>query len=240
MPDTPIEDHLSKITTRWDEIFAAHNTEDEQGCLPNVAQQNVLRRYADCVHRYILAATGDHHVAEDLTQDFALRFLRGDYSRARPEKGRFRDYLKTSLRNLITDHFRSQSKKHLKEIYEHLEKNEQQLDSLEEQLMSDWRKQILNLSWNNLKQFEFERNNFFHTVLAFRAKHPKENSDWLAAELSKQIGQSVNSEWVRQKLHRARKKFGSLLIEQVRSTINSEDELEQEIAELKLQQYIAV
>ena len=106
--------------------------------------------------------------------------------------------------------------------------------------MSDWRKQILNLSWNNLKQFEFERNNFFHTVLAFRAKHPKENSDWLAAELSKQIGQSVNSEWVRQKLHRARKKFGSLLIEQVRSTINSEDELEQEIAELKLQQYIAV
>ena len=111
MPDTPIEDHLSKITTRWDEIFAAHNTEDEQGCLPNVAQQNVLRRYADCVHRYILAATGDHHVAEDLTQDFALRFLRGDYSRARPEKGRFRDYLKTSLRNLITDHFRSQSKK---------------------------------------------------------------------------------------------------------------------------------
>jgi len=240
MPNTPNENRLSRITTRWDEIFAAHGDSAESGTVPNQAQQNVLRRYADCVHRYILAATGDHHVAEDLTQDFALRFLRGDYGRARPEKGRFRDYLKTSLRNLITDHFRSQSNKNLKEVYEHLEQNEKHLDSLEERLMSDWRKQVLNLAWNALKQFEVDKKNFFHTVLEFRAQNPNENSEWLASKLSKKLGQPVNAEWVRQKLHRARKKFGALLIEQVRTTVASEDELEQEIAELKLQQYIAV
>jgi DNA-directed RNA polymerase specialized sigma24 family protein len=46
----------------------------------------------------------DPEVADDLAQEFALRFLRGDFQRADPERGRCRDYLKRALINLVHDY----------------------------------------------------------------------------------------------------------------------------------------
>ena len=41
--------------------------------------------------------TRDEQLAEELFQEFALRMLRGDFRRAEPLRGRFRDYLKTVI-----------------------------------------------------------------------------------------------------------------------------------------------
>ena len=43
-----------------------------------------------------------------IAQEFAVRFLRGDFRRADPGRGRFRDYLKTALIHLVTDYRRAQ------------------------------------------------------------------------------------------------------------------------------------
>ena len=47
-------------------------------------------------------------MAEELTQEFALRFLDGKYHGADRECGRFRNFVKGVLAHLIADHYRRQ------------------------------------------------------------------------------------------------------------------------------------
>src|SRR5262245_4705081 len=76
----------------------------------SVKHIELLQRYRGPAYRYLLACVRSADVAEDLAQDFALKFLRGDFGKADPQRGRFRDYLRTSLSRLATDHFRKQQK----------------------------------------------------------------------------------------------------------------------------------
>src|SRR5256885_1610619 len=52
------------------------------------------------------SAARDEVEAEELCQEFALRFLRGDFRHADPDRGRFRDYLKVALRHLAGERSR--------------------------------------------------------------------------------------------------------------------------------------
>jgi RNA polymerase sigma-70 factor (ECF subfamily) len=72
------------------------------------AQRVVLLRYYQPIFRYLRAMVRDDDTAEELTHEFAVRFLRGDFRRADPSRGRFRDLLKRSLRHLVIDHWRRQ------------------------------------------------------------------------------------------------------------------------------------
>src|SRR5262249_42324166 len=54
------------------------------------------------------AMVRDDDAAEELTQEFAVRFLRGDFRQADPSRGRFRDLLKRALRHLAIDYWRRQ------------------------------------------------------------------------------------------------------------------------------------
>ena len=67
-----------------------------------------MQRYSPAIYRYLLGAVRDTDTADELFQEFALRFLRGDFKRANPERGRFRDFLKTALYHLIVDHQKRQ------------------------------------------------------------------------------------------------------------------------------------
>jgi RNA polymerase sigma-70 factor (ECF subfamily) len=44
--------------------------------------------------RYLLKVTADRDLTDDLTQEFALRVLRGDFRAADPSRRRFRDFFK--------------------------------------------------------------------------------------------------------------------------------------------------
>src|SRR4051812_35402116 len=102
--DAARDDRLSQITTQWTMLLRAHaGTPDAARSI----QHALLERYGGAVTRYLLGAVRDPDVAGDLAQDFAVRFLRGDFRRADPGRGRFRDYLKTALGHLVTDHRRA-------------------------------------------------------------------------------------------------------------------------------------
>lgn len=58
--------------------------------------------------RYFQAALHDPDIATDLTPDFALRFVRGDFWNVAPDRGRFRDFLRVALANMLRDHRRRQ------------------------------------------------------------------------------------------------------------------------------------
>ena len=232
---------LSRITTNWDEIFQCQRGEHRDDAAA-AARNAILVRYGSSIYRYILGASRNSDVAEDLAQEFALRFVRGDYRNVDPAKGRFRDYLKTSLRNLVTDHFRKKPTPELtRSAADRLtdESVTNQLAQLENEFQVHWRQEILSHAWMELEKFESDRQNYFYTVLHFRAENPRINSVALAVALSNQIGRTVSPEWVRQNLHRARLKFAELLIAEVRTSLSSQDEdtIQDELCELGLQKY---
>ena len=236
----PLENRLSNISTNWEELIAAH---DELHVDRKSAELRgeLLRRYSGCAYQYILGATKNHHAAEDLSQEFALRFVRGDFRNANPKQGRFRDYLKVSLRNLITDFFRS--KPNDVEIGKlGAEVQAVTLDSLESMFSQQWRERVLSIVWNSLKEFEAGKQTQYYSVLHLRTQHADSSSEQLAKLFSEQIGKTVTADWIRQTLRRARRKFSDLLIEEVGKTLhsNSRQEIRDELAELGLKKYVDV
>lgn len=99
----PADDRLSRIETNWSVIRRAH---DPGAAAAQRAQQDLLERYGGAVRRYALAALRDEGAADDVMQEFALRFVRGDLRRANPAQGRFRSFVKTCVYHLVVDHQR--------------------------------------------------------------------------------------------------------------------------------------
>src|SRR5437868_6131911 len=87
----------------WTMVRQAHGAE-KTGV--DEAQRILMDRYCNAVHRYLLGALRDEEAADELFQEFALRFLRGDFKNTNAKRGRFRDYVKTVLINLVNDHHR--------------------------------------------------------------------------------------------------------------------------------------
>jgi RNA polymerase sigma-70 factor (ECF subfamily) len=241
MPLKPKPDasRLTAISTNWEEIIEARG--DASGDKRN----RILIRYASCVYTYILQACRNADTAEELSQEFALRFVRGDYKNADPSKGRFRDYLRASLRNLIADQYRKNKEVALNiSSAERLpdESTDSQLADLDREFHKHWREQVLRLTWNALRESDSEsgRSNDYYTVLHYRSLNPNAKSSEMADALTQQLGRSVNAEWVRQKLSRARKKFADLLATEVRRSLSekTEEAIREELAALGLLKYI--
>jgi len=240
MSKNSMDNRLSNISTNWDELIAAH--EGENGDL-NAAmiRGRVLRRYSGCAYQYTFGATKSHHAAEDLTQEFALRFVRGDFGKANPQQGRFRDYLKASLRNLITDFYRKKTTDGLLENGLALNSDSKEIDSLDVAFTEQWRQRVLSITWELLQKYEIEKFNHYYSVLHLRAQNPEASSSELALKFAQLHNKEVSPDWIRQNLRRARRKFGELLIEEVGRTVNSIDRnvVDDELASLGLKKYVA-
>jgi hypothetical protein len=87
--DSHAKERLSQITTLWSLLRQAQGVSAAD---PLCAQHALMDRYYGAAYRYLLGATRNEEAALELFQDFAVRFLRGDFRRADPERGRFRDY----------------------------------------------------------------------------------------------------------------------------------------------------
>src|SRR5437764_3789427 len=107
MNDHDLQQHLSHIATQWSVLYEAHKGSATQAAQ---AHQVLMQRYCGAVYRYLLRAVRDPAVAEDLTQEFALRFIQGRFGQADPSQGRFRSYVKGALFRLVQDHRRSQAR----------------------------------------------------------------------------------------------------------------------------------
>ena len=67
----------------------------------------LCRRYWFPLYTFVRRSGYGREDAEDLTQDFFAEFLeKGYFSRADPQRGRFRNFLLTSLRNFMTKQWR--------------------------------------------------------------------------------------------------------------------------------------
>jgi RNA polymerase sigma-70 factor (ECF subfamily) len=229
---------LSQIDTRWSTLNAAHQHSAEQAL---AARGRLITRYGNAIYAYLLKCLRDPDKADELFQEFALRLSRGDFRRASPGRGRFRDFIKTSLYHLIVDYHRGQRKRgqSLTEDVSDSTSPDPASTESDAAFLASWRTELLDRAWQALKVWEQQTRQPLHTVLRCRSDHPDSSSAELAELLAKLLGKPVNAGWVRKRLYYAREKFSELLVDEVASTLAlaSPAQIEQELIDLDLLQY---
>lgn len=229
-PDRKNSQRLSRITTLWSLVQQAHGSPAE---VVTDVQRVLMQRYCGAAYRYLLGATHDEDAALELFQEFALRFVRGDFRRASPDRGRFRDYVRTALMHLVSDY-----RKDRRAWPQSLPPDFAAPDSPTSEAESDanfvesWRQELLDRTWNSLAN----NNPHLHTVLLCHVQNPDMSSRQIADLLSTRSGHPVTPGNVRVSLHRAREQFADLLVEEVAHSLepSTKKSLAEELHALRL------
>lgn len=91
-------------TTQWSLVLNARAGADEGA---RAGLEALCRQYWYPIYYFVRREGRAHHEAEDCTQQFFARLLSTNaVETARPERGRFRTFLLSSLRNFLTDEWR--------------------------------------------------------------------------------------------------------------------------------------
>jgi RNA polymerase sigma-70 factor (ECF subfamily) len=89
------------VTTHWSVVLAAAENDSRQSA---TALETLCRAYWHPLYFYIRRQGHPPHTAQDLTQEFFLRLLqRNQLAAADPNRGRFRSFLLTALKNFLTN-----------------------------------------------------------------------------------------------------------------------------------------
>lgn len=230
--------HISRINTAWSMVREAHGDHTAV----QSAQQRLLTRYGEAVRRYALSALRNEDAADEVFQEFALKFVRGDFGKADPERGRFRAFVKTVVYRLIVDYQR-RAKKLGREgaMHSNIAEPEAGGDGEDTEVLFDisWRDELLAKCWRRLEEDEAKSGKPYYTVLRYRVANPDLKSPELAEGLSKELGKPINAGAVRVLLHRSRELFAELLLDEVSESLTSDslDEAEQELIDLDLLEY---
>jgi DNA-directed RNA polymerase specialized sigma24 family protein len=222
------DERLSRIETHWTAVLRAHGGATDSA---RADRDRLLVSYSATVYRYLLGALRDADAAADLAQEFAVRFLRGDFRRAAPERGRFRDYVKTALINLVNDYHRAKQAGPKALAFDAAAP---ELPS-EDDFVAGWRDSLLDHTWQALA----EVNPMFHAVLLLRIENPDMQSPEMAERISTLLGRPVSPELVRKSLQRSHAKFADLLLDQVAKSLEdpTPEDLEAELQTLDLLRY---
>jgi RNA polymerase sigma-70 factor (ECF subfamily) len=229
-----LNQHLSQISTVWTVLRQAHAGPPDAAA---TAQQLLMERYGGAVHRYLLGILRDPHAADDLTQEFALKLVRGEFKSADPQRGRFRHYIKTALFHLVSRHRKKQQRqpRPLPSTAPEPAARDAFEEDCDQQFLESWRHQLLARTWEALAQVQPT----YHAVLHFRSQHPKMGSGEMAQQLSRQLDRPLTADGVRQALHRARDRFADLLLDEVAQSLEfpTREEVEEELRDLNLLAY---
>jgi RNA polymerase sigma-70 factor (ECF subfamily) len=224
-PTTGLRPGLDQISTQWSAVGDP---------------VQFTMRYAPAIEAYLEALIKNRHDAEEVLQDFLVRGLQKGFVRASPLRGRFRDYLKTAVRNAAIDHLRrrrlpQQGKFDLGQIAA--------VDSptLEEAWVSEWRRCLLDRAWEALHRHQrCTPGNQFHTVLRLSVEEPEADSAALAARTAELAGRPVSPAAFRKQVSRARRLFAELLVQEVAQTLTdaTPQRIEEELIDIGLMSYV--
>lgn len=225
-------------------VVQAHQ---RQGSAATAAQHTLVLCYYRPVYFYLRGMLRDADAAEELTHEFCVRFLRGDFRGAHPQRGRFRDLVKTAARNLALDYWRRQQARKKKGPHVLGGKPDSAAGAhalvvkprTEMVFLRQWRQSLLIQAWRGLARLQKQTGSPYFSVLRYKSNHPQVRSAQLARRMSAHRGRRVTTAGVRQLLCRARQRFADCLVAAVaRSLLSpSREDIERELIELKLLQY---
>ncbi len=240
MDPEQLQQRLSQISTVWTLLAQAQG--GPQQALGQ-AQAALLQRYQTAIYRYLLGGVGNPDHADELFQEFALRFVRGDFRHVAEEHGRFRDYLRKTLSNQIGQFRKKQGARAASpqlDWAEEVAAPPQECD-LDEEFLTAWRQALLERAWQTLAEHQRRSGAPYHDVLRLRYECPDLSSSQLTEALSERLrpAQPFNDNGVRKWLQRARDLFGDLLLDEIARSLHTSslEELEQELIDLGFQPY---
>jgi RNA polymerase sigma-70 factor (ECF subfamily) len=229
------------VTTTWPKIIDGAG----EGSTALQARKDLLVRYHEAVYHYFLSKIRDSHDAGELYTNFALRLMESPnlIKNADPEKGRFRNYLKTALHHMVVDYFR---KKKREKRFQPLALDVAQHDITAEESGNPendfppiWRQELLNQAWKALEKLEKRSGQLHYTVLRFQSDHADLKTPQLTERFNAQFGKNFTADNMRQSVHRAREKFAAFLLEEVEHSLENptREQLEEELIDLQLLVY---
>lgn len=235
-PNNPQPARLEDINTRWSLLRLAHQSAVSQA---GPARETLVLAYARAIRAYVGAIVRDTGDADELAQDVLVRMLRGDFSGADPNRGRFRDLLKVAVRNQARTFLTKKQRRTGVDFDVDLAASkDEETDSAWDET---WRNTVLENTWAALQAYEkSHRGSVTYTVLKLRVDYPDDDSPRLAERLSRAIGKPVNAAAGRQQLHRARLRFAELLLEEVARSLNqpTPERVQEELVALGLLEYV--
>lgn len=225
---------LASISTMWTVLREAHG---EGATLATDAQRILLERYGGAIYRYLLAAVHDPDVAEELTQEFAYRLVKGDFKQVDPERGRFRSYLKTVLFRMVSEHRKRDARQLAAPLLEDqaVDTSDNAAQQADQKWFESWRDELLARAWQLLS----ETHSVYYTVLRLKSENPKLTSDELSQQAAEQTQQPMSPENYRKILSRAREQFANHLMDEVAGSLDqpTAESIEAELIDLKLLAY---
>ncbi|MBK1827217.1 RNA polymerase sigma factor [Haloferula rosea] len=218
----PFEDEFPE--TRWTLIRRAR--------VESPALEEWCRGYWRPVRAYVRATGHNEEESDEITQEFFHRMLERGADHSLPEalNGAFRAYLKRSIRNFLTDRWRSMNRQRRGGGASHL--------PLEDELTSDrragpdqafaqaWCLTVMQRASEALaREMEECGKGDFHRLAAplLDGSHPQGDRK----ELAKALGMKEGA--FRVALHRFRQRFRQLMEEELSQTVSTQDELAEEV-----------
>lgn len=226
-------------TTQWSLVLRAHCTSDSAvGAL-----QTLCERYWYPLYAYVRRRGFDSHAAQDLTQAFFARLLeKNSLAAASPDRGRFRAFLLTSLKNFLTNEWeKEQTQKrgggqrplslqlNLDAAESRLHLEPAHAITPERLFERQWALQLLELVMNRLQAEQVAAGKealFQHLKDALIAGADRLPYPAIAAELQ------ISEEAARQAASRLRKRYRELLREEVSQTVATPADVDDEIRSL--------
>lgn len=240
MDQSDFDTHLSRILTLWSLVKQAHGADSAAA---QDAKQQLIQRYEKAVKRFLKALLPPSVEVEDLFQEFALCLIRGDFHRANPEAGRFRDYVKTVLR-----HMASRYQQSLRNLPGPLPDGSSELlavdpdtESFDRMFDAEWRKGLLDRAWQALAAEERQSRTPYYTVLHRRTSNPNMPIADLAEQIRQETGRPMTPANFRKTLQRARHKLAEFLVAEVAHSLTdaTPEQLQEELHDLGLLKYCA-
>jgi RNA polymerase sigma-70 factor (ECF subfamily) len=221
--DTSSAPGLNEISTRWPLI--------------RDPIQFVLR-YAPAIRKYLLALMRNTHDAEDVAQEFLLKGILRGFVRTEQLRGRFRDYLKTAVRNAALNYLQQHRPATLDAAdLVWVPDPHDAATEAEAEWVAEWRGCVLDRALQALDSHERQSpDSLFYTAMRLALDHPEEDSTALAARASTATGRTIQAAAFRKQLSRARRRFAELVVDEVRQTLQqpTSERVEEELAELGL------
>jgi RNA polymerase sigma factor (sigma-70 family) len=198
--------------TRWSMVQRAHQQTLGDA---SAARQYLVMRYSPAIRSYVRAITRDEDQADDIAQDVIVRLLSGDFAGADPLKGKFRDLLKTAVRNMIRNMWAKQKVR--KSVEFDVTQVEQDLSQEHDAVWdAGWQQSLLSLAWRRLEEYESShQGSIAYQILKLRADYPDDSSEQLSERLGAMLKKPVRADQTRQQLRRARVRFAEFLVEEI-------------------------
>ncbi|MEO8496130.1 MAG: sigma factor [Planctomycetota bacterium] len=224
----PPRTNLDDISTRWSVVGDP---------------LQFVMRYGEAIKAYLLALLDDPNDADDVCQDLLANALVQGFRHASPDQGRFRKYLKVAVRHAAWEFFRKRKSLNRLQagLAEHLTGTVQESDPADSHWQSAWRACVLERAWKRLHNHQRRSgDSLFYTVLRAATDHSDATGVQQAAYVAQITGQPMRPDTYRKQLSRARQLFAEFLVDEVAQTLADRHDLNEELADLGLLEYVRV